>query len=178
MSNDTGVTNINELPSGDNVQLSIEEKSNSGQESINMNEIFKEIQNNGTKGNIPSRDIPINTNNVTLDESSKPNYLPKHEYYINENDFESSDEIIETKRKKDNRNSSIETLYEELQIPILLGVIYFLFQLPLFNNLLAKYLTFTFDTDGTLNLSGIVLKSILYAILYFILSKILVNISE
>ena len=42
MSNDTGVTNINELPSGDNVQLSIEEKSNSGQESINMNEIFKE----------------------------------------------------------------------------------------------------------------------------------------
>ena len=178
MSNDTGVTNINELPSGDNIQLSVEEKSNSGQQSINMNDIFKEIQSNGKTGNIPSRDIPINTNNVTLDETSKPNYVPKHEYYINDDDFESSNEIIETKRKKDNRNSSIETLYEELQIPILLGVIYFLFQLPIFNNLLAKYLTFTFDIDGTLNLSGIVLKSVLYALIYFILSKVLVNISE
>merc|ERR1711965_989880 len=100
MSNDTGMTNINELPSGDNIQLSVEEKSSTGQQSINMNDIFKEIQSNGTTGNIPSRDIPINTNNVTLDETSKPNYVPKHEYYINEHDFESSDEIIETKRKK------------------------------------------------------------------------------
>ena len=177
MSNEIGVTNINELPSNDNVQLSVEENPASGQ-SINMNEIFKEIQSSGTTGNIPSRDIPINTNSVTLDESSKPNYIPKNEYYINENDFETTDEIVDTKRKKDNRQSSIETLYEELQVPILLGVMYFMFQLPIVNNMIYKYLAFTFDTDGTLNLSGIVLKSVCFATIYFILSKILLNISE
>ena len=168
-----GVTQINELPNSknENIKLSIEEN-------VNMNDIFKEVQNTGSVGTIPTRDIPMNTNNISLDETSKPNYIPEHDYYLDEQEFESGEAIIEDKRKSDNRKSSLEVLYEELQIPILLGVIYFIFQLPILNNYLAKYLSFTYNTDGVINLSGIVFKSVSFSIIYFILTRLLVNISD
>ena len=174
MDTKSGVTNINDLPSNENVKISIEESG----KTVNMNEIFKEIQSNGNGGNIPSRDIPINTNNVTLDETSKPNYIPSHEDYIDEDEFETQEEIVDKKRRTENKKASIEVLYEELQIPILLCVIYFIFQLPVVNDMMAKYLTFTFDPDGGMNLSGLVLKSVLYGTLYYILTKVLTNMSD
>ena len=174
MDTKSGVTNINDLPSNENVKISIEESG----KTVNMNEIFKEIQSNGNGGNIPSRDIPINTNNVTLDETSKPNYIPSHEDYIDEDEFETQEEIVDKKRRTENKKASIEVLYEELQIPILLSVIYFIFQLPVVNDMMAKYLTFTFDPDGGMNLSGLVLKSVLYGTLYYILTKVLTNMSD
>ena len=174
MDTKSGVTNINDLPSNENVKISIEESG----KTVNMNEIFKEIQSNGNGGNIPSRDIPINTNNVTLDETSKPNYIPSHEDYIDEDEFETQEEIVDKKRRTENKKASIEVLYEELQIPILLSVIYFIFQLPVVNDMMAKYLTFTFDPDGGMNLSGLVLKSVLYGTLYYILTKVLTNMTD
>ena len=174
MDTKSGVTSINYLPSGENDKISIEEKS----DTVNMNDIFKELQTTGTGGSMPSRDIPINPNNVILDESSKPNFIPKHEDYINEDDFEVEEEIIQKKRRKENKKASIEVMYEELQVPILLGVIFFFFQLPVFNESMAKYLSFTFDADGGINLSGLVLKSVLYAGIYYILTKVLVNICD
>jgi hypothetical protein len=174
MSNTSGVTNINDLPSNENVKISIENKDTS----TNMHDIFKEIQNTGESGNLPSRDIPINTNNISIDKTSVPNYIPEHEHYMNEEEFQHKDDIVNENRRRDNRKDSLEILYEELQIPILLGVLYFLFQLPIFNHYLSKYLSFTYDPDGGINLSGIVLKSILYAFLYYVLSKLLINISE
>jgi|TARA_B110000285_G_scaffold202085_1_gene237170 hypothetical protein len=172
---DTGVTNINDLPSNENVKISIESKDTS---SVSMNDIFKEIQETGESGNIPSRDIPINTNSVAIDRKSIPDYIPEHEYYINDAEIENKASIVESKRKSDNKKASIEVFYEELQIPILLGVIYFLFQLPVFNHTISKYLSFTFDLDGGINLSGIVLKSVLYALVYYTLSKVLHNMSD
>lgn len=171
----SGVTSINDLPKNDNIQLSISE--NNSNQSINMNDIFKELQDSSKIGELPSRDIPINTNNISLDNKSTPNYIPTHESYLNENDFEDADEMIESERKYENRKSSLETLYEELQVPILLGVIYFLFQLPIFNDILAKYLAFTFNGDGTINLQGIFLKSILFSIIYFTITKALISIT-
>lgn len=170
-----GVTNINDLPNSENVKLSIEDKNNP---SVNMNEIFKEIQTTGTGGNLPSRDIPINTNNISMDHTSKPNYIPKHEDYIDETEMEDVNEIVETKRKETNKKDSLEMLYEELQVPVLLGVIYFVFQMPVFNEMMVKYLSFSFHADGGINLSGIVLKSAMFAGIYFILTKCIHNISE
>lgn len=169
----SGVTQINELPNSknENIKLSIEEN-------VNMNDIFKEVQSTNNVGSLPTRDIPINTNNISLDESSKPDYIPQHEYYLDESEFESGDAIVEDKRKSENRKSSLEALYEELQIPMLLGVIYFMFQLPVFNNFLAKYVSFTYNTDGVINLSGIVFKSVSFSLIYFILTRLLVNISD
>lgn len=167
-----GVTSINDLPSNnENVKIEINENNSS----VNMKDIFKELQSTGEIGNIPSRDIPINTANVNMDKQSVPNYIPEHEYYIDENEFETTHEIVDNKRRKDNQKDSLEVLYEELQIPILLGVIYFLFQIPVFNNYLAKYLSFTFNNDGGINLSGIILKSFLFSLFYYILSKVLIN---
>jgi hypothetical protein len=171
----SGTTSIANLPSSENVTLSVQPK---GESSVNMNELFKEIQENGQTGNLPSRDIPIDTNKVVMDETSKPNYIPEHEYYINEQEFESTDNVVQQKKRKDNQNASLEAVYEEIQIPILLGVIYFLFQLPAFNQMLMKYAAFAFRDDGGLNLYGVVVKSVLFAVTYYTFMKFFEQISE
>ena len=172
MSNESGTTSISDLPSGnqtENVKLSINESN------IDMSNIFKEVQNIGSKGNLnlPTRDIPIDPTNVSMDkESSNPNYIPAHEDYINDI-YEPHNTMIENQRKKENREDSLEILYNELQIPILLGLLFFIFQIPNFNNLLNKYFVFLFKNDGNLSFQGYIFKSILFAITFYAIDKVM-----
>lgn len=172
MSSESGTTSISDLPSAnqkENIQLNINENN------IDMNNIFKEVQNVGTKGNLnlPSRDIPIDPTHISMDkESSTPNYIPTHEDYINDI-YEPHNEMIENQRKKENRDDSLEILYNELQIPILLGLLFFIFQIPNFNNLLNKYFVFLFKNDGNLTFQGYIFKSILFAISFYAIDKVM-----
>ena len=171
---ESGTTSISDLPSSENIQLSVEPKN----DSVNMNDLFKEIQSSGESGNLPSRDIPMDKNKIAMDKASTPNYIPEHEHYIDEEEFETAETVVDKKKRKDNQNDSLEVLYEEIQFPILLGVIYFIFQLPVFNTYMNKYASFAFRGDGGLNLSGVVLKSIMFAGCYYILTKTFEQLAE
>ena len=89
--------------------------------------------------------------------------------YINE--YEAYENIIDNKRKEENRQSSLEILYEQLQLPIIVALLYFLFHLPIVNNWFIKTFKSFFHSDGNMNLSGYVLKSIVFASLYHIIYK-------
>lgn len=172
MSNESGSTNISDLPSTnvkENIEMSIKENN------IDMTNIFKEVQDVGKKGSLslPSRDIPMNTNNVSMDqESSNPNYIPVHEDYINDI-YEPHEMMIENQRKKENKEDSLEVIYSELQLPILLGLLFFIFQIPNFNNILQKYFSFVFKNDGNLNFKGYIFKSLLFGISFYAIDKIM-----
>jgi hypothetical protein len=58
-----------------------------------------------------------------------------------------------------------------MQIPILIGVLYFLFQLPVVRKNIFKYIPTLFHKDGNYNLSGYILNSVMFAGLYFIMTK-------
>jgi hypothetical protein len=61
------------------------------------------------------------------------------------------------------------SVYDEIQTPILIGVLFFLFQVPFLNALMFKYLGFLkiYSDDGNLNLYGLLFKSILFGVVYF-----------
>ena len=133
----------------------------------NINSVLERARQNGSLS-LPSRDIPMNTTNLTHDNEALPDFIPnKKEDYIEE--MISIEELQERRRKERNKEDSLEELYKELQVPIFIGILYFIFQLPITNKYFHKFFTFGFKDDGNMNLQGYLVKSFLFASIYYII---------
>lgn len=125
---------------------------------------------------LPQRDIPMNISQHVQDEEIQPNYIPQprkltHDY-IQEYERTSDRQIREHEERK-MREKSRENWLDELQIPILIGLLYFVFQLPIVNTMIFKRFAFLsiYRDDGNFNLFGLTLKSILFIATYYIIHK-------
>uniref|UniRef100_A0A6C0LMN2 Uncharacterized protein n=1 Tax=viral metagenome TaxID=1070528 RepID=A0A6C0LMN2_9ZZZZ len=141
-----------------------------------INQIINGIQQAGMSGatQLKSRDIPMNPSSVMNDPNVQPNYVPQptnHEDYIE--DSETTNDMLENYNRNLNRSSSIDDIYSAIQTPLLLSVLYFLFQLPFFQKHLYKSVPILFSSDGNYNFNGLVTKSILFGISYYILNNIM-----
>ena len=128
---------------------------------------------------LPSRDIPQTIENITHDPQIQPTYIPQTEQkdYINEYD-ESNENIIANYNNNIKYNDSLDELYEEIQIPLLISVLYFLFQLPIFKKYLYKFFPVLFSLDGNINIYGLLFMSALFGMLYYLLSKLMISYSK
>jgi hypothetical protein len=143
-----------------------------------INQIVSGIQQAAIDGatSLPSRDIPTTTTQLSNDAAIQPNYIPpppvtSQQNYINEYTEEETNNMIKSYNKKQNKLESLDSLYDELQIPIMLGILYFIFQLPIVKKILFKYMSFFFFKDGNYNIYGYIGTSILFGIIYYIISK-------
>jgi hypothetical protein len=122
---------------------------------------------------LPSRDIPMNTTGHSNDAQIQPNYVPTVEQqtdYIK--DYDQTSDMIDNYNKNVNRNDSLDEMYNEIQTPLLLAVLYFLFQLPFFKRFLFGYFPVLFSNDGNYNINGFLFTSTLFGILFYLLNKI------
>ncbi len=127
---------------------------------------------------LPSRDIPMETANIVQDEQVKPNYIPNQNVpeYIEEKD--TYDSMIEQNKKNQNVQDTTEQIYEELQFPILVSVVYFLFQLPAVQKKFVTYLPRLFERDGSMSLGGYLTKSISFGGIIYLALKITKQLSN
>jgi len=138
-----------------------------------INQIVNGLQQATAVGatKLPSRDIPMNTTNITTDPQLQPNFVPppppQTRDYIQ--DYDETNEIINNYNKNANRAQNLDDMYNEIQMPLLLSVLYFLFQLPFFKRLLFKYFPILFASDGNLNLNGYFFNSILFGLIFYLL---------
>lgn len=190
----TDTTSILDLPvdpsgGGNNVSLIAQES----MQSINNNpsssytldqstisQIVNGLQQASSTGvtQLPSRDIPQNISNIVQDPYIQPNYIPtptNKSDYITE--YESNEEIINNYNKHNKNNNHLDELYNEIQAPLLLAIIYFLFQLPIFRKSLFNYIPFLFSKDGNYNIKGYVFTSALFGIVFYLLNKIIFHFS-
>lgn len=124
---------------------------------------------------LPSRDIPLQTEQLTTDGHIQPNYVPQPVVrdYIND----TNDDINDYYRRE-NQNNSLDSIYDEIQAPLLLAVLYFLFQLPFFKKAVFKYLPFFCSSDGNYNFNGLIFTCALFGFIYYSLSKTVKNFSK
>jgi len=177
-------TSINDLPTnptgggsvGGNVSFSINEPDQIKQLALDqttINQIVSGLQKASSSGatQLQSRDIPRNTEELTQDEQIQPNFIPQasNRDYIEED--EENDDIVDTYNKRATSESSLDYLYDEMQTPLLISILYFLFQLPFFKRYLFKYIPALFSKDGNINLSGYTFTSALFGLIYYLLSK-------
>jgi hypothetical protein len=140
----------------------------------NINQFITGIQQASAAGltTLPSRDIPQNQQHISQDFQIQPNYIPQpptETDYIREQ--QTNDDIIRAQAHKQETRDSLDNLYDELQTPILIGVLYFMFQLPVVQKQILKILPSLFNKDGNPNLSGYIITSMAFAGAYFMLMK-------
>ena len=65
-------------------------------------------------------------------------------------------------------------MIHEFQVPIILGLLYFFFQLPIVNAQIFKKFAFLsiYDEDGNFNIYGLGLKSVLFGSVYYMIMNI------
>lgn len=118
-----------------------------------------------------NRGFPQDTESYQNDEQVVPNHIPAQKLttdYLREYEDRMSKMNLDH-QKEQHRKDLVVSVYDELQTPILIGVLFFLFQVPIINALMFKYLNFLkiYSDDGNLNLYGILFKSILFGLVYF-----------
>ena len=205
MSNSQETTNIDELPSNNSnstnsapVQNVFNESNtenvkipNYGEQLNSEKEVAPAVQNidytsklssslreinNGNPLQLPSRDIPQNISSKNNDVNIQANYIPP-----NNNDYISNhvtpNEIIYQNRLREDANNKTDEFYEIIQMPLLVGMLFFIFQLPVIRKNLFIYLPTLFNNDGNPNLSGYIFNSVIFSLLYFSVTYILKYIS-
>ena len=146
------------------------------QSNNNYNELISQLQKASSHGatSLPSRDIPSNPIQVNNDVEIKPNYVPplaSHEDYIN--NMQTPEHLIRENNNRQHNIDSLELIYGEFQLPLLVCILYFLFQLPFFKKNLKKIVPSLFGDDGNPNLYGYFFNSALFASLFYILLQLI-----
>lgn len=125
---------------------------------------------------LPSRDIPTDTLQYSNDAEIQPNYIPKTKLtkdYIREHEDITEKKLLDYERAQ-YRERRMDDIWNDLQVPIFIAVLFFFFQLPIINTILFKRFSFLsiYNDDGNFNFYGLVLKSILFGGFYYIVQKI------
>jgi hypothetical protein len=151
------------------------ENSNQSQAPPNYNELISQLQKAAAYGTtaLPSRDIPMEPLKVANDVQSQPNYIPPPQFqedYIKNSITPQN--LVDTNSKQIKNSAYYEKLYGELQLPIIIALLFFLFQLPLVKQYNKKLLPFLFKSDGNPNLYGYIANSVLFASMIYVLLKL------
>jgi hypothetical protein len=119
---------------------------------------------------LQSRDVPIDTTPVIVDEQTQPNFVPVATSSMDK------DYIEEYQQDDDNDQMSttnnLDDLYNEIQTPLLLAVLFFVFQLPIFKKYLFRYFPILFSGDGNMNINGFLFNSALFGLVYYSYKKL------
>ena len=194
MSDSTSILDLPTDPAGgnNNANVNIQASEMSKQsgptsmtlDQLTINQIVSGLQQASNSGatQLPSRDIAMTTNNITQDPQIQPNYIPPLPPSQNQNQMgdytqpsEGPDDIIENYNSNKKYSDSLDEMYSEIQTPLLVTALYFLFQLPFFRKYLFSYFPILFSMDGNLNINGYLFMSALFGILFYLLNKITVH---
>lgn len=191
---DINTTSINDLPTdpmgsnSNNISMVATEKSLPPQQQqptlsldqSTISQIVNGLQQASVTGAtmLPSRDIPQNTHVITQDSYVQPNYVPPPTNTDYINDQQDVSEYINSYQNDAQIKSSLDTIYDEFQIPLLISILYFLFQLPILKQSLFKYIPLLCHNDGNYNLNGLVFTSVAFGFLFFSLSKTMKQINS
>ena len=125
---------------------------------------------------LPSRHIQHDTTQYAQDEQVQPNYIPKEQIskdYVREYE-EFTDKNIQQHERERDRNQHIDDILTDLQVPIFVSILYFMFQLPIINAYIFKRFSFLsiYNDDGNFNFYGLVFKSWIFGSIYYFVTKI------
>ena len=130
---------------------------------------------------LPSRDIPHDTSERMHDEEVKPNYIPKvrfnDDYVRNHEDL--TEKNLRDYEEKNKREKKLDLVLNEIQTPIFIAILFIFFQLPLVNIFFKRFSFLSiYNSDGNFNFNGLLLKSMMFGGLYYLVIKVIHLISE
>ena len=143
----------------------------------NANTITAALQAQPQATALPNRDVQMNTQQQQ-DPYMNPNYIPESEMddYI-END-DTLYNMMNQGQAAENEQDRLDQIYEELQIPLMVMVLYFLFQMPFVKKHLQRLLPSLFTKDENPTFGGYLLKTALFGGTFYGIIKATKYLSE
>jgi hypothetical protein len=171
-------TSILDLPTYSPQLVNQTQNQNSMIDENQIRQIVSGIQDASLHGatTLNSVDIPKNNVELTNDPQITPNYIPPIQPNINPKYIQEPTNIpniISTQNSKFQNKQLFDNIYDEIQMPLIVSVLFFIFQLPLFKRYLNDNFKFLHYIDGSMNLTGHVVFSILFGLLYYIINIII-----
>ena len=137
----------------------------------NKPSINLESMQNMPQQQLPSRDIPADTNVYTQDPQVNPNFMPPSDkdYFLE--DFDKYEKGFKIEEKKEIKKDMFDTIMSHIQVPILLAILFYIFNTGTIKILLLCYIPYKYiyDSDANLNNKGYLLLSIMFGITYYII---------
>jgi hypothetical protein len=142
---------------------------------LKMSNEDKEMLNNTPRIRLPTRDLPMDEDEYLHDEEITGNYIPKVKFkddFVRDYEEITTEKILQRERNKQHE-STVDRILSDLQVPLLITMLFFLFQLPTVNTLFFKRFAFLsiYNSDGNINFFGIALKSIIFGSIFYLLQK-------
>lgn len=145
-----------------------------------MSKFTNSLQQAASTGTLQlqSRDIPQQQTHLTQDNQAQPNFIPaapQHDYISNvglENDI-----IHHHTNINQVKESKVDDIYNNIQTPLLLAVLYFVWQLPIVKKTTLRLVPSLFRKDGHLNLSGYIANSVGFAFTFYVITIVLEHFS-
>tara|TARA_X000000368_G_C22930312_1_gene667286 strand:- start:147 stop:734 length:588 start_codon:yes stop_codon:yes gene_type:complete len=143
-----------------------------------INKIIEGLQHASSSGStsLQSRDIPMSMEQITHDFTTRPNFVPAPEKINYIQDEETMETLI--KQKREEKKNQMEYFYDEIQTPLLVMVMFFVFQLPIFKKSMVNNFQAFFQRNGNYNLKGMVFTTVLFGGFYYSIIKTIKYLSE
>ena len=173
MASISDTTNISDLPNNTqiNQQIPVQQQSNismsvspqqqqqqqppqqNQQYQQQMNQMVNGLQQASMQGltDLQTRDIPITTEQVTQDQQVQPNYIPPS---VKEQYIQPQEDVPPPPPQNDT---------EQYKLPLMAGIIFLIFQMPILKQTLQKNVKQLFKEDGNFNEYGMIVFSGLFA---------------
>ena len=127
---------------------------------------------------LPSRDIPRETTHIVNDQQVQPNFVPPPPpaipQYIPD---ETPERLLEMNRARNTQSNSVDMIYDEMHIPLMLAILYFIFQLPITHKYMKSALPFIYKSDSNFSFIGYITVSILYAVSFYAINVVMKRVS-
>jgi hypothetical protein len=170
--------NFNEKISQQNTAPAITQTAELSKDSINK--IIEGLQQASSSGStsLQSRDIPMSMEQITHDFTARPNFVPNTA--AEKVNYIQDEETMETliKQKREEKKNQMEFFYDEIQTPLLVMVMFFVFQLPIFKKSMVNNFQAFFHRNGNYNLKGMVFTTVLFGGFYYSIIKTIKYLSE
>jgi hypothetical protein len=139
-----------------------------------MNTLVSNIQQASANGGtgLPSRDIPQNTTHLAIDHQVQQNNVVNDSSdYLKH--MPNLDSTLENRVRVKNIRDNKKYILEEIQIPLLVSLLFIIFQMPVSKQFFKKNFKFLYNNENNYTLKGYIFMSVIFGAAYYIGIKLL-----
>lgn len=150
--------------------------------SKSMEEMMKQVQVASGQGLTNISQVPTHhastSQQHTIDAEATANNLEKSEELekkrvrFAEEDYIKNYQMPNTIEATGDSRATTETLLEQFKVPIIVGLLYYIFEMPAIQKMLLKSFPKMFKTDANINDYGALLMAIIFGGLYYGITKL------
>lgn len=131
-----------------------------------------------------AEDIPKDTTHITHDIQSVVNEIPQSpqvesnstpiDYIKN---FATQEDVINQLSNQENKETTVEYILEEIKIPILVGIFFYVFHNKKFHKIILSKVPSFFNDTGGLSTNGLLALSAMFGVTYYSSLKVMKHFS-